>query len=152
MKSEKETIYDYAAELKLLAFKEELECTLSLAAEENWNHLQFLTELLGKESARRRECRRRSRIRSAGFPQMKYLHELVMEDMPKEAQVILPELETLDFIRQGRNLVLYGNPGTGKTHIATALGIKGLPTGLYCIVYFSAGLLTQIRRLNQQRH
>lgn len=88
MKSEKETIYDYAAELKLLAFKEELECTLSLAAEENWNHLQFLTELLGKESARRRECRRRSRIRSAGFPQMKYLHELVMEDMPKEAQVI----------------------------------------------------------------
>lgn len=105
MKSEKETIYDYAAELKLLAFKEELECTLSLAAEENWNYLQFLTELLGKESARRRECRRRSRIRSAGFPQMKYLHELVMEDMPKEAQVILPELETLDFIRQGRNLV-----------------------------------------------
>ena len=93
MKSEKETIYDYAAELKLLAFKEELECTLSLAAEENWNHLQFLTELLGKESARRRECRRRSRIRSAGFPQMKYLHELVMEDMPKEAQVILPELD-----------------------------------------------------------
>ena len=72
MKSEKETIYDYAAELKLLSFKEELECTLSLAAEENWNHLQFLTELLGKESARRRECRRRSRIRSAGFPQMKY--------------------------------------------------------------------------------
>ena len=117
MKSEKETIYDYAAELKLLAFKEELECTLSLAAEENWNHLQFLTALLGKESARRRECRRRSRIRSAGFPQMKYLHELVMEDMPKEAQVILPELETLDFIRQGRNLVLYGNPGTGKTGI-----------------------------------
>ncbi len=38
MKSEKETIYDYAAELKLLALKEELECTLSLAAEENWNH------------------------------------------------------------------------------------------------------------------
>lgn len=82
MKSEKETIYDYAAELKLLSFKEELECTLSLAAEENWNHLQFLTELLGKESARRRECRRRSRIRSAGFPQMKYLHELVNPEKP----------------------------------------------------------------------
>ena len=36
---------------------------------------------------------------------MKYLHELVMEDMPKEAQIILPELETLDFIREGRNIV-----------------------------------------------
>ena len=78
MKSEKETIYDYATELKLLAFKEELEYTLSLAAGENWSHLHFLTELLGKESVRRRECRRKSRIKSAGFPQMKYLHELVM--------------------------------------------------------------------------
>ena len=76
MKSEKETIYDYATELKLLAFKEELEYTLSLAAGENWSHLHFLTELLGKESVRRRECRRKSRIKSAGFPQMKYLHEL----------------------------------------------------------------------------
>ena len=145
MKSEKETIYDYAAELKLLAFKEELECTLSLAAEENWNHLQFLTELLGKESARRRECRRRSRIRSAGFPQMTYLHELVMEDMPKEAQVILPELETLDFIRQGRNLVLYGNPGTGKTHIATALGIKACQQDFTVLFTSVPVLLTQIR-------
>ena len=145
MKSEKETIYDYAAELKLLSFKEELECTLSLAAEENWNHLQFLTELLGKESARRRECRRRSRIRSAGFPQMKYLHELVMEDMPKEAQVILPELETLDFIRQGRNLVLYGNPGTGKTHIATALGIKACQQDFTVLFTSVPVLLTQIR-------
>lgn len=35
---------------------------------------------------------------------MKYLHELVTEDIPKEAQVILPELETLEFIRQRRNL------------------------------------------------
>ena len=145
MKSEKETIYDYAAELKLLSFKEELECTLSLAAEENWNHLQFLTELLGKESARRRECRRRSRIRSAGFPQMKYQHELVMEDMPKEAQVILPELETLDFIRQGRNLVLYGNPGTGKTHIATALGIKACQQDFTVLFTSVPVLLTQIR-------
>ncbi|WP_365349724.1 ATP-binding protein, partial [uncultured Phocaeicola sp.] len=74
----------------------------------------FLDRIAWKESVRRRECRRKSRIKSAGFPQMKYLHELVMEDMPKEAQVILPELETLDFIREGRNIVLYGNPGTGN--------------------------------------
>ena len=139
MKSEKETIYDYAAELKLLAFKEELECTLSLAAEENWNHLQFLTELLGKESARRRECRRRSRIRSAGFPQMKYLHELVMEDMPKEAQVILPELETLDFIRQGKKPGPVWKSGNRKDAYCYGFRNKGLPTGLYRIVYFSAG-------------
>ena len=139
MKSEKETIYDYTTELKLLAFKEELEYTLSLAAGENWSHLHFLTELLGKESVRRRECRRKSRIKSAGLPQMKYLHELVMEDMPKEAQVILPELETLDFIREGRNIVLYGS-GDGKDSYCYGFGNKGLPAGFYRIVYFSSCL------------
>lgn len=47
MKSEKETIYDYATELKLLAFKEELEYTLSLAAGENWS-LAFLDRIAWK--------------------------------------------------------------------------------------------------------
>ena len=76
---------------------------------------------------------------------MKYQHELVMEDMPKEAQVILPELETLDFIREGRNIVLYGNPGTGKTHIATALGIKACQQDFTVLFTSVPLLLTQIR-------
>ena len=76
---------------------------------------------------------------------MKYLHELVMEDMPKEAQIILPELETLDFIREGRNIVLYGNPGTGKTHIATALGIKACQQDFTVLFTSVPLLLTQIR-------
>ena len=74
-----------------------------------------------------------------------YLHERGSEDMPYEAQVILPELETLDFIRQGRNLVLYGNPGTGKTHIATALGIKACQQDFTVLFTSVPVLLTQIR-------
>lgn len=145
MKSEKELVYEYAAELKLLSFKEELDELFLLAAEENWSQLRFLVELLRKESQRRVECRRKSRMKSANFPQMKYLHELVSEELPKDAQAALPELETLDFIRQGRNVVLYGNPGTGKTHIATALGIKACQQD--CTVLFTSvpTLLTQIR-------
>ena len=77
---------------------------------------------------------------------MKYLHELVMEDMPKEAQVILPELETLGFIREGRNIVRYGNPGTGKTHITTALGIKACQQDFTVLFTSVPALLTQIRK------
>lgn len=65
----------------------------------------------------------RRRIRAAAFPQLKYLDDLVREELPAEARVALPELETLEFVKKGRNLVLYGNPGTGKTHLATAPGI-----------------------------
>ena len=70
---------------------------------------------------------------------------LLWKTCPKEAQVILPELETLDFIRQGRNLVLYGNPGTGKTHIATALGIKACQQDFTVLFTSVPVLLTQIR-------
>lgn len=57
----------------------------------------------------------------------------------------LPNLETLDFIKEGRNLILYGNPGTGKTHLATALGIAACNAG-YSVLFTSVPrLLTQIR-------
>ena len=113
MKSEKEIVLDYVEELKLTGVKDELEDVCALAMQEGWSHMRLIAEL-----------RVRTPMKAAKFPQMKYLHELDTEELPDDARKALPELETLDFIREGRNVVLYGNPGTGKTHIATALGIK----------------------------
>ena len=147
----KELVYDYAAELKLLSIKEELDDILPLAGEENRNQLRFLIQLLGKESERRVEGRRISRMKSANFPQMKYLHELVGEELPKVAQASLPELETLDFIRQGRKVVLSGNPGTGKTHLATALGIKACQQDFSLLFTSVPTLLTRIREAKSNK-
>lgn len=145
MVSEKELAYKYATELKLLSFRDELDSLLTRVAEENWTHLHLVTELLGKESERRAENRKRARIKGANFPQMKYMYELIKEELPQDAHTALPELETLDFIKQGRNVVLYGNPGTGKTHIATALGIKACEQELTVLFTSVPQLLTQIR-------
>ena len=60
---------------------------------------------------------------------MKYIQELVLEDMPEDARKLIPELGTLNFIKEGRNIVMYGNPGTGKTHTAIGLGIKACMEG-----------------------
>lgn len=145
MVSEKELAYKYATELKLLTFRDELDSLLTRVAEENWTHLQLVTELLAKETQRRAENRKRARIKAANFPQMKYMYELIKEELPQDARTALPELETLEFIKQGRNLVLYGNPGTGKTHIATALGIKACEQELTVLFTSVPQLLTQIR-------
>lgn len=145
MVSEKELAYKCATELKLLTFRDELDSLLTRVAEENWTHLHFVTELLRKESDRRAENRKRVRIKTANFPQMKYMYELITEELPQDASIALPELETLDFIKQGRNVVLYGNPGTGKTHIATALGIKACEQELTVLFTSVPQLITQIR-------
>ena len=68
-----------------------------------------------------------------------------------DAQRTLPELEGLGFVKEGRNVVLYGNPGTGKTHISIALGIKACQEG-YSVCFTSVPrLLTQIRECRSDR-
>ena len=62
-------------------------------------------------------------VKTAGFPQYKYIEDLKRDELPEGIRSLLSELETLEFVRQGHNIVLYDNPGTGKTHVAIALGI-----------------------------
>jgi DNA replication protein DnaC len=71
--------------------------------------------------------------------------------LPVDASEKLTMPERLDFVASGRNIILAGNPGTGKTHIATGLGMKACMLGYK--VYFTTvhGLLTQLRESHAQR-
>lgn len=93
----------------------------------------------------------KQKIRRANFPELKYLEELDVKELPKDAQVALNELETLEFIREGRNVVLYGNPGTGKTHLATALAIRACEEDMTVLFTTVPRLLTQIRKCRSQK-
>jgi DNA replication protein DnaC len=99
----------------------------------------------------RTEKRKKQKIRRANFPELKYLEELDVKELPKDAQVALNELETLEFIREGRNVVLYGNPGTGKTHLATALAIRACEEDMTVLFTTVPRLLTQIRECRSQK-
>ena len=140
-----ELIIKYIKELKLPTVRDSLDDIVSDATAERWDYRKFLRVLFEREVEQRFENRKYIRIRKANFPQMKYLQELVREDLPADGRNLLPEFETLNFIREGRNIVMYGNPGTGKTHIAIGLGIKACMEGYN--VYFTTvpHLLTQIR-------
>ena len=66
-------------------------------------------------------------------------------------QTKLPELATLDFIEKGKNLIMIGNPGTGKTHIALGLGIKACLQG-YKVLFTTIPLLvTELKECNSQQ-
>lgn len=147
----KQQIDELSRTLHLPAFRREYEQQASQAIEESLSYEAFLLRLMELESQTREENRRKSQVRQAGFVQYKYLHDLSREDLPADAAAKLPQLEQLDFIRSGQNLILSGNPGTGKTHLATALGIKACQEGYKVLFTSVSRLLTQIRESRSQK-
>jgi len=95
--------------------------------------------------------REKVRLRGAGFPQLKYLQDLLRAELPEDGRNKLPELETLDFIKDGRNIILGGSPGTGKSHMAIGLGIKACMEGHSVMFTQVSKLLTQIRESHSSR-
>lgn len=122
--AKQQMIMDFAKELRLPVISSELHEHVEAANQQNADYEDFLALLLQKECDSRRETSRKNRIRTAQFTHNKYLEDLSIEDLPEDAQKKLKLLKTLEFIREGRNLILAGNPGTGKTHVAIGLGIK----------------------------
>ncbi len=112
---------------------------------------QFLYKLLELEFASRLKSRKASRIRQAGFPYKKYFEDLKREELPDEAQKKLSELEQLEFIEQGRNIIFAGNPGTGKTHISIALGIKACTENYKVFFTTVPRLITQIKESRSEK-
>ncbi|MGW1454386.1 IS21-like element helper ATPase IstB [Salegentibacter agarivorans] len=115
------------------------------------NYEDFLLQLMEREYEARVENRKKSHIRQANFPSKMYLNDLMREQLPPNAMEKLPLLERLDFIESGQNIVLAGNPGTGKTHIAIGLGLKACLQGYRVLFTTVHKLLTQIRESHSQR-
>ena len=71
--------------------------------------------------------------------------------MPSEAQIKLSELEQLEFIKQGRNIIFAGNPGTGKTHVSIALGIKACTENYKVLFTTVPRLITKIKESRSEK-
>lgn len=144
----KEAVIEYSKELKLPMIRKHIDEHVQEAMQRDVSYEEFLAHLLQKECDARREASRYNRIRLAEFTHKKYLEDLVVGDLPEDAQKKLKLLKTLDFIREGRNVILAGNAGTGKTHIAIGLGIKACLEG-YKVWFTTVPLL--VNRIKECR-
>jgi len=144
-------IIAHTKELRLPIFRRDFKEIAIEAAKLNQDYETFLLTLMEREYLTRLENRKKSQIRQAGFPAKMYLNDLQRDVLPKDAIEKLPLIERLDFIESGQNIVLAGNPGTGKTHIAVGLGLKACMKG-YKVLFTSVHrLLTQIRESHSTR-
>jgi len=143
-----EKITKFSKELRLPAIRRNILEEIEEAEKKNLSYEDFLCGLLLKESDLRIENGKKNRIRAANFPYKKYIEDLSLEDLPHDAKKKLKVLTSLDFIKNGQNVILAGSPGTGKSHLATGLGIKACLAG-YKVMFATVPLL--INRLKESR-
>ncbi len=135
-----ERIKILAKELKLPYTIRNLAEEINEANLENKSYDSFLCEILERECELRKENGRKSRIRLAKFPYKRYIEDLILEDLPEDARNKVKIFSTLEFINTGQNIILAGNPGTGKSHMAIGLGIKACNAG-YKVLFTTIPLL-----------
>ena len=99
------------------------------ARQEEWSYERFAEALLSTELSSRESSGGRLRIRAARFPAHKTLEEFDFTFQRSVKKQVIEHLGQLDFLHAKENVILLGPPGTGKTHISIALGIRACLAG-----------------------
>jgi DNA replication protein DnaC len=98
------------------------------ARDAGWTHEAYLAAVLEREVSARNASGAELRIRAAGFPARKTLEDFDFDAQPAIRNQVAA-LASAAFLTEARNIVLLGPPGTGKTHVATALGVAAARHG-----------------------
>lgn len=133
----------YARQLKLPTFAKYPDVLRRARPDARFDDL--LLELMKAESVQRQENQNRKRLKTAGFPYTKTLEELDLTRYGGDiSDVFLNELASCRFISERKNVVMIGNPGRGKTHMAIGLGLKACALGMSVLFKNAATLSTEL--------
>ncbi len=141
----------YLEQLGMAEAASVLESRLESASHKQLPYADFLADLLGVESAARRERYLKTRTRLAHLPYLRTLDQFEFSFQPSIDERQVKELASLSFVAEAANLLLLGPPGVGKTHLAVALGIKAIEQG-YGVYFVRAHELLEDLRLAQAEH
>lgn len=132
--------------LRLGAVAERLDAILSKAAHGEPTYLDFLDQILTEETEAKQRKRVAMGIQIAHFPTVKTLEEFEFKFQPSIDQKLVRELATGRFIAGAENVLLFGPPGVGKTHLAIALGRAAVESGHSTLFVTATTLLAGLSR------
>ena len=114
------------------------------AAKENWTHHDFLARLLAEEVAHRTNTRIAKLARHAHFPYLRTIEEFDFVFQSSLRRQQLGPFLGPEFVTEGRNLILSGKPGRGKTHLAIALAYRAIQNGFEARFVTAASLIDEL--------
>ena len=141
----------YLKQLRLPTMLREYQTTAQTCAKENKDHIEFLLQLVEREIFEREQRAAERRIRSAKFPIVKTLDTFDFTAQPGVNKNLVRDLMRGDYLEQHENILFLGNPGTGKTHLATALGHAACAQGKRVKFTTVTGLVTQLLEAREER-
>lgn len=130
--------------LRLATMIQNLSAKLRQAKEGKIAYEEFLLNLTEIEVQVRRENGRKRRIKEAGFPLLKPLETFDFEAAGDIDVRYIQELTTGEYIEEKRNVIFLGKSGTGKTHLATALGMEACTSGYRTRFVTGCGLANEL--------
>ncbi len=120
------------------------------AEEEDWPCRQFLEVLLGEEVAHRQQTRLQRCTNQANFPFLKTIDDFDFQLQSQLRLAMLGSYLSPDFATEGRNLILYGRSGRGKTHLAIAVALRAIQNGFDALFATAASLIDDLSRATRQ--
>ena len=138
--------------LKLPTIHAECEKIAQRCAADNADHLAFLLQLCELELLERERKAAERRLKAARFPTTKLLDEFDFADRPSVNKPLLLELIKGEYLDHRENILLVGPSGTGKTHLATALGMAACSQGRKVRFFRVTELITQLLEAKEERH
>lgn len=141
----------YLKKLRLPTIARDLEKVAAEAARTNLPYERFLLTLVEQEVLSREENAVRLRIKNAHFPILKSFDTFDFTAIPTLSKPQVLQLAQGEWIRNAHNVILAGQIGTGKTHVAIALGVAACRAG-YRVRFFTVASLIQMMTELQAAH
>ena len=141
----------YLKQLRLPTMLREYQTTAQTCSKDNKDHITYLLQLVERETFEREQRAAERRIKSAKFPVIKTLDTFDFAAQPGINKVLVRDLMRGEYLEQHENILFLGNPGTGKTHLATALGHVACAQGKRVQFMTVAGLITQLLEAREDR-
>lgn len=141
----------YLKQLRLPTVARQYSAVARDAQDRNLGYEEYLLALLEQESLVREENQRQQRLKKATFPTTKTLDLFEFHLMPSLSKTKVLALSKGEFVEKHENALLIGNSGTGKSHIATALGIELVQSG-YRVRFVTAHALVEELLMAKEEH
>jgi DNA replication protein DnaC len=145
-------LHHHLKALRLPTVAAECESVAARCSKENVDHLGFLLQVTELELLERERRSAERRLKTAKFPQPKTLADFDFSARPSVNRALINQLATAGFVESKENVLLVGNPGTGKTHLAIAIGKEVCARGKRVRFIRVTELITALIEARDERH